>query len=162
MTPELVAICRTTGRIETFHDPVAKVREQAMALSERVPRVAAMLLCRQAIQDAQSSLITLVSIVEDLTTRRLPLVVPALSMFARLVDAQGEYIFTVEVVRRDDELALAAFDLPRVTIPDPLNYVQLVAGISGFEVERAGSYDVRLWMQGQRFVGLTSLRVLSV
>lgn len=133
-----------------------------MALSERPPKLVAMLSCLHALQDAQTGLVSLVSIVEEVRTGQFPLAIPALCLFVRITDAQGDYVFTLEIVRRDDDASLGEVALPLVTVQDPTGYAQIVANISGTVFERPGAYDFRLWVNERRFVGTTSIRVVQI
>jgi hypothetical protein len=115
-----------------------------------------------ALQDAQTGLVSLVSIVEDVRAAQLPLVVPALYIFARITDAHGDYVFTLELVRRDDAAPLGKVALPPVTVEDPTGYAQMVVDVSGVVFERAGAYDFTLSWNDRRFLGTTSIRVIQI
>jgi hypothetical protein len=132
-----------------------------MTQSARKPQAYAMLLCQRVIKEEETGLISLISIFEAVTADRLPLTIPSLFVFAKLTDAQGEYVFKLEVVRRNDEKLIAEAPLIPVTVEDPMAIGELILELGGLTFTEAGHYDFRLWANEQ-FITSKSMLVAVV
>ncbi len=66
-------------------------------------------------------------------------------VYAKMTDAQGEYVFKLELVRRDDATVLGEAVLPPAVAPDPMLHNEVVFQLNGATFERPGHYDFRLW-----------------
>lgn len=132
-----------------------------MTQSARKPQAHAMLLCQRVIKEEGSGLISLISIFETVAADQLPLTIPSLFVFAKLTDAQGEYVFKLEIVRRNDEKVIAEAPLTPVTVEDPLAIAEVILEWSGLTFAEAGHYDFRLWANGQ-FITSKSILVAVV
>lgn len=130
-----------------------------MAQSARKPQAYAMLLCQRVIREDGTGLISLISIFETITARQLPLTIPSIFVFAKLTDAQGEYVFKLEVVRRNDDKMIAEAPMPPITVEDPIASGELIFELGGLTFTESGYYDFRLWANG---VFITSQSMLIV
>jgi hypothetical protein len=83
-----------------------------MALSERQPTLNAMLICERVIREAETGLVSLIGVFEGVQSPQRPTVVPALWVYAKITDAQGEYEFRLDIVRRNDEQQIAQAAIP--------------------------------------------------
>ena len=64
-------------------------------------------------------MISLIGILESTAVSQLPFAVPSLFFYAKLTEAQGEYTFKLDIVRRNDMVTVAEAPTPKVTIEDP-------------------------------------------
>jgi Family of unknown function (DUF6941) len=129
-----------------------------MALSERQPTLSAMLICERVIREAETGLVSLIGVFEGVQSPQRPTVVPALWVYAKITDAQGEYEFRLDIVRRNDEQQIAQAAIPGLRLDDPLQPGEVIIQLGGLKFEEAGHYDFRLYANG-RFVGTKSLLV---
>ncbi len=125
--------------------------------SARTPKLNALLICQRIIRETESGLVSPVAIFETLSATRLP-VIAQLFLYAKMTDAQGEYEFKVEVVRRNDMAIIAEAPLPSVTIADPTSSSEIILELAGLRFNEAGAYDFRLWAN-ERFLDSKSLGV---
>lgn len=110
----------------------------------------AMLICERVIREEGTGLISLINVFEHVNSGQFPLAIPV-AVYAKLTDADGEYEFKLELVRRDDAQVVGEFILGGVTMNDPMEHGEIVFQIFGIPLERPGYYDFRLWANG-RFV----------
>jgi hypothetical protein len=129
-------------------------------VSARTPKANALLICQRIIREADSGMVTLTGIFETVSVARLP-ILAQLFLYAKMTDAQGEYVFRVEVVRRNDMKAIAEAALPKVTIPDPTASSELILELGNLKFGEPGAYDLRLFAN-DRFVDSKSLVVRVV
>ena len=71
----------------------APYHRQPMDQSARIPKVYAMLLCHRIIRDAETGTTSLIDLVENITVTEVPATVGTLYVYAKVTDAQGEYVF---------------------------------------------------------------------
>lgn len=128
-----------------------------MAQSGRDPKLNAILICERVIQDAGSGLVSLINIMENIRGA-IPFTVPAISLYAKMTDAQGEYVFKVEVVRTRDQTIIAEVTLPPVHAPSPLGVGDLTIQLGNLRFEEAGAYEFRL-KANDKFLDLKTLRI---
>jgi hypothetical protein len=118
-----------------------------------------MLVCERIITDVRSGRVSLIDLLAEVSAPRVPLIIPSVSVYARLTDAIGAYTLFLDVVRRDDLLEIARTELGDFEATDPLEDGQILVHQLGLRLPSAGAYDLRLWANG-RFVHSVSLRVL--
>lgn len=128
--------------------------------SARTPKVNAILLCQRIIREADTGVVNLVGIFETMTVPKLP-VGAHLFVYVKLTDAQGDYLFKVEVVRRNDMKTIAEAPVPKVSITDPTTNSEIIMELGGLRFSDPGAYDVRLWAN-DRFLDSKSLRIRVV
>jgi hypothetical protein len=114
-------------------------------LSSRKPKSNALLICERVIREAETGQISLIGIFEAASVAEVPLVMPSLFVYGKMTDALGQYIFKLELVRRDDELVLGEAVLPPAVFTDPMGHNEVIFQIHGARFEQAGFYDFRLW-----------------
>ncbi len=68
------------------------------------PTLNAMLLCDHTIREHGTGKVSLIGIFENISAARFPVVHRSLSVYAKLVDAEGEYTIRLELLRLDDIL----------------------------------------------------------
>jgi hypothetical protein len=135
----------------------ADITPVALGGEARHPRAVAMLVCERIIRDARTDQVSLIDLVDQIAAPAFPLVVPSVAVYARLTEALGSYLFTLDVVRRDDILEVTRYDVRPFEATDPLDDGEVIVHQLGLVLPSAGSYDVRLWANG-RFVHSVSIR----
>ena len=81
------------------------------------PTLNAMLLCDHTIREQGTGKVSLIGIFENISAARFPVVHHALSVYAKLGDAEGEYAIRLELVRLDDGHTVAQGAL-RAALPE--------------------------------------------
>ena len=77
-------------------------------------------------------------------------------VYAKMTDAQGEYVFKLELVRRDDMSVLGEAVMLPVSAGDPMIYIEAVFQLQGVTLERTGYYDARLSAKDTMFLDSTA------
>lgn len=126
------------------------------ARSARPPKINAMLICERAMREETSGQVSVIGTYEIVNATQFPTVIPNLYLCIKLTEAQGEYVFRLEMVRRDDLNAVGEVTLPSVTVKDPLDHSEILLQLLGVPLPQPGHYDFRLWAN-DRFVDSKSL-----
>ena len=87
----------------------------------------------------------LIGIFENVSAPELPITIPSMYVYAKMTDAQGSYVFKLELVRRDDATVLGEAVMPPAVAPDPMLPNEVVFQLTGVTFEKSGYYDFRLW-----------------
>lgn len=119
-----------------------------------------MLVCDRIIRDERTGRVTLVDLLAEIVAPAFPLVIPSVSIYARLTDAAGFYAPALDVVRRADFLEVARMTVGRFEAIDPLEDGEIFVHHLRVVLPSEGSYDVRLWAS-QRLVHSVSFRARS-
>lgn len=114
-------------------------------LSSRKPKINALLICERVIREMETGQVSLIGIFEQVSAPELPITMPSLYVYAKMTDAQGTYVFKLELVRRDDAMVLGEAELPPAMAPDPMSHNEVIFQLHGATFERPGFYDFRLW-----------------
>src|ERR1700751_1403737 len=109
-----------------------------------------MLLCDLTIREHGTGKISLIGVFENISATTFPVVHRALSVYAKLADAEGEDAIKLELVRLDDRRG-AAGGLLRATFADRRTPGELIFNLENLGFERAGRYEFRLYAE-DRFV----------
>jgi hypothetical protein len=109
-----------------------------------VPTVLALLLCDQVIIDAQTKKKSLIGIFDNINWFGNPAPV-TLAVYAKLKDAQGAYNFNVRVVSLKDESVITNLEIKGVSIPNPLQSVELAFNMVGLQFREPGKYEFQLY-----------------
>jgi len=123
------------------------------------PSLNAMLLCDHTIREQGTGKVSLIGIFESIASGRFPVVHRALSVYAKLTDAEGEYAIRLELVRLDDTHVVAQGTL-RASFADRMTPGELIFALENLGLERAGRYEFRLFAD-DRFVAAKSFTVQS-
>lgn len=130
-----------------------------MAPEARPPKVNAMLLCERVIREDGSGLVSLISIFENINGQQLPARLATMFVYAKLTEAQGDYLFKLEVIRRRDMKSIAEVQMPEpMTIDDPMVSVDMIMRLDGLSFTELGHYDFSLGANG-RFIESKSVQV---
>ena len=123
------------------------------------PSLNAMLLCDLTIREHGTGKMSLIGIFENISAARFPVVHRALSVYAKLVDAEGEYTIRLELLRLDDNHPVAQGTL-RATFADRMTPAELIFALENLGLERPGRYEFRLHAN-DRFVAGKSFVVVQ-
>ena len=123
------------------------------------PSLNAMLLCDQTIREHGTGKMSLIGIFENISAARFPVVHRALTVYAKLADAEGEYGIRLELVRLDDHHTVAQAAL-RATFADRMTPGELTLSLENLGFERPGRYEFRLYAD-DRFVASKSFTVIQ-
>jgi hypothetical protein len=117
-----------------------------------------MLICDHAIREEGSGKISLIGIFEQINAASVPVPHPALSVYAKVTDAQGEYDLSLDLVRLEDLMVIGHGEA-HATVADRLVPTELLFNLAWLLFERAGEYEFRLSANG-RYVASKSFRVI--
>ena len=113
-----------------------------------------MLLCDLTIREHGTGKISLIGVFENISAPRFPVVHRALSVYAKLTDAEGDY-----VIRLEDSHVVAQGTLT-ATFADRMSPGELIFNLENLGLERPGRYEFRLYADG-RFVAGKSFTVIQ-
>jgi hypothetical protein len=116
------------------------------------PTLNAMLLCDHTIREQGTGKVSLIGIFENISAARFPVVHHALSVYAKLGDAEGEYAIRLELVRLDDGHTVAQGTL-RAAFADRLAPGELIFALENLALERPGRYEFRLYADDRYIAG---------
>jgi hypothetical protein len=124
-----------------------------------------MLLCDHTIREHGTGKVSLIGIFENISAARFPVVHRSLSVYAKLVDAEGEYTIRLELLRLEDGHAVAQGTL-RATFADRMTPAELIFALENLDLERPGRYEFRLhanerFVAGKSFVVVQAAAVAS-
>jgi len=123
------------------------------------PSLNAMLLCDHTIREAGTGKVSLIGIFENISAARFPIVHRALSVYAKLGDAEGEYAIRLELMRLDDGHVVAQGAL-RASFADRMTPGELIFALENLGLDRPGRYEFRLYAN-DRFVAGKSFTVVQ-
>lgn len=123
------------------------------------PSLNAMLLCDLTIREHGSGKISLIGVFENISAARFPVVHRALSVYAKLTDAEGDYTIRLELLRLDDSHLVAQGTL-KATFADRMSPGELIFNLENLGLERPGRYEFRLYAE-DRFVAGKSFTVIQ-
>ena len=116
------------------------------------PVLQAMLVCDQAIRDAETNKVSLVGIFDQIRGAEFPLAwARPTAVYTRVTDAEGHYQIQLELVRLEDEASVGRVDV-ELTAGDRMGFGELIFKFDRLIFERPGRYEFRLFA-GDRYVG---------
>lgn len=124
------------------------------------PSLNAMLICDLAIREEGSGKTSLIGIFENINATRFPTHHAVLFVYAKLIDAQGDYEMRLELVRLEGLQVIGEGRL-RAAFADRMTPVEFVFQLAGLVFERPGRYEFRLYAN-DRYVGQKSFNVVEV
>ena len=116
------------------------------------PSLNAMLLCDHTIREHGTGKISLIGIFENISAARFPVVHRALSVYAKLGDAEGEYAIRLDLVRLEDSHVVAQGAL-RATFEERMTPGELIFALENLGFERPGRYEFRLYANDRSGAG---------
>jgi hypothetical protein len=123
------------------------------------PSLNAMLLCDLTIREHGSGKISLIGVFENISAARFPVVHRALSVYAKLTDAEGDYTIRLELMRLEDSHVVAQGTL-KATFADRMTPGELIFNLENLGLEKPGRYEFRLYAD-ERFVAGKSFTVIQ-
>ena len=125
------------------------------------PVLQAMLVCDQAIREAETNKVSLVGIFDQIRGAEFPLAwARPTAVYARVTDAEGHYQIRLELVRLEDELSVGRLDV-EMTVGDRMGFSELIFNLDRLIFERPGRYEFRLFA-GDRHVGGVVFTVIQI
>jgi hypothetical protein len=118
-----------------------------------------MLLCDLTIREHGTGKMSLIGIFENISAARFPVVHRALTVYAKLADAEGDYVIRLELLRLDDSHMVAQGTL-RASFADRMTPGELSVNLENLGFERPGRYEFRLYAD-DRFVASKSFTVIQ-
>jgi hypothetical protein len=118
-----------------------------------------MLLCDLTIREHGTGKMSLIGIFENISAARFPVVHRALTVYAKLADAEGEYGIRLELIRLDDNHTVAQGNL-RAGFADRMTPGELTVNLENLGFERPGRYEFRLYAD-ERFVAGKTFTVIQ-
>jgi hypothetical protein len=109
-----------------------------------IPTVVAMLVCDQVITEYGTNKKSLIGIFENIYTFTAPAIVPRLSVYVRLLDAEGKYEFTLRLVRLKDEALVAEVKIA-AEIGEPLHCAEVGLNMVNLALPELGKYEFQLY-----------------
>lgn len=125
------------------------------------PAFNAMLICDTVIRDSTTGKPSLIGVFDRILAPSLPARHPSLAVYAKITDAQGQYVFRLELVDLSTGQAIGEGKTPEVEIPDRMASHELVFNLQGLMFRTEGRYEFRLYADEQ-FVGVHSFDVRVV
>ena len=123
------------------------------------PSLNAMLLCDLTIREHGTGKISLIGVFENISAARFPVVHRALSVYAKLTDAEGDYTIRLDLVRLEDSRMIAQGTL-EATFAGRMSPGELIFNLENLALERPGHYEFRLYAE-ERFVAAKSFNVIQ-
>ena len=118
-----------------------------------------MLLCDLTIREHGTGKMSLIGIFENISAARFPVVHRALTVYAKLADAEGDYAIRLELLRLDDSHMVTQGTL-RAAFADRMTPGELTVNLENLGFERPGRYEFRLYAD-DRFVASKSFTVIQ-
>jgi hypothetical protein len=118
-----------------------------------------MLLCDLTIREHGTGKVSLIGVFENISAARLPVVHRALSVYAKLTDAEGDYTIRLELVRLEDS-HMAAQGALEATFADRMAPGELIFNLENLALDKPGRYEFRLYAD-DRFVAAKTFTVIE-
>src|SRR6266542_496073 len=111
------------------------------------PVLNAMLLCDLSIREEGTGKTSLIGVFENITARAFPYRHGALSVYAKITDAQGDYAIVLQLIRLEDLEVIGEGTLS-ATVDDRNGVTELIFQLGGLVFEHPGRYEFRLKANG--------------
>ncbi len=125
-----------------------------------VPSVRALLICERVITEAVTNNKTLVGVFDRIQLPIFPRIFGPFWIYARLVDAEGDYTFRVEIIHLETEKQIARADGLNLSVPSRLGASELVFQVQAFNFELPGTYEILIYANDV-WIGRTTLSVVQ-
>ena len=120
----------------------------------------AILLCDDSIRDSDTKKITLVGIFDQIKAKEFPTTYRPVSIYLRLIDAEGIYKFRIEFVLVSDDKILVEANINAINIPNRLEPFTCVIKSTPLELPKEGQYEFRVWAN-DRYIGRAGLLAMK-
>lgn len=122
------------------------------------PVLNAILVCDMAIREEGTGKVSLIGIFENINATSFPTLHPELSVYAKLTDADGEYVLRLELIQLEKARIIASGETT-ITPSDRMGAVELNFNLHNLVFPEAGLYEFRLSANGKH-VGAKTLRMV--
>ncbi|MFQ5829696.1 MAG: hypothetical protein ACE5JD_11160 [Candidatus Methylomirabilia bacterium] len=123
------------------------------------PTLHAMLVCDTIITDGETGKASLIGIFDQLTASKLPGHHPGFAVYVRLGDAQGTYIFRLELVHLDTDRFVGRTITRPVQVTERTKSHDLRFRLHNVDFHEPGLYEFSLFANDQ-FVGSRGFHVV--
>jgi hypothetical protein len=129
------------------------LRSSVLRMEANIPTLLALLICDYAIVEQQTQKKTLVGLFEDIHSPEVPFA-QKLAIFARLTDLEGDYQFTMVLVRLtpEGEEIVARGGVQQLTVTDRLMNVDIALNLPITVFPAFGKYEFQFF-SNESFLG---------
>ena len=121
-------------------------------MSGSKPIVNAMLICDKVITEVGSNKKSLIGVFENISALKFPCIHHFLSVYIKLTDANGKYVFRLELIDLEDDKIIGKAEMPKeIVVTNPLAIHDLVFNLAGLKFERPGKYEFRIYANEEVF-----------
>ena len=131
-------------------------------MGANIPTLLSLLICDYAIIEQGTQKITLVGLFENITSDVVPIQM-RLGLFAQLTDLEGEYLFTMVVVKltSDGEEIIAKGGMQSIKVTDRLMNINIALNLPPTVFPDFGKYEFQLF-SNDSFMGRAVLHCRKV
>jgi Family of unknown function (DUF6941) len=123
-----------------------------------IPSALAILICDQVIIDAETAKKTVVGIFDSIWMQAFP-AIQKLGFYARLTDLEGEYKFSLRVVRlTGDETVICGLETKPVSASNRLAIMELALNLPPVPFQCPGQYEFQLYANDE-YIGRSLFNV---
>jgi len=108
-----------------------------------IPSVVAMLICQRVIVEQGTGMKSLIGVFENLNSFAFPAPV-SVAVYAKLLDAEGNYDFLIRLVNLRDETKIADVEAKSFALTSATSS-ELVLNIAGLVLPEPGKYEFQLY-----------------
>jgi hypothetical protein len=124
------------------------------------PAVNAMLLCERILREQGTGRVTLVGILDRVTSPQFPFeYVCGMGVYLRMTDAAGRYLMHLDQIRLEDQTRVGRWELT-AAVANPISAYEVTLQLPRVSFERRGAYEFRFSVHG-RFVAGAILSLTS-
>jgi hypothetical protein len=110
-----------------------------------VPSLISLLLCDQVIVDVRTGKKTIVGLFESINLIEIPSKFGGFTLFVRLADTEGCYVFRVNVVDLSQDKTLATITTSEASPPGNARYVDLLLTVPPVPFERPATHEIQFF-----------------
>lgn len=129
--------------------PPGRTRKSKSKARKPPPKCKAILLCDQAIIEANTGKISVIGIFERFVQHQFPGLTHEVTAFMQLIEGIGRYNLVIEVHDLQQEAVIARSVEFTVEFPDRLARINLVLPVPPLNLQHPGAYDFVLLADGQ-------------
>lgn len=111
-----------------------------------------MLICDYVITEHETGKKSLIGVFETISAKQFPVVHHSLSVYVKLTDANGTYLFQLDLIDLQNNAVLNQCQIPNeIKISNPLKTSELVFKLHGLKFPHVGDYEFRIYANGRVF-----------
>ena len=123
------------------------------------PVLSPLVVCDTIIHDRDTNKPSLIGVFSWIAAHQFPVQHPCLCVYSRVTDAQGDYVFRLELVRLESMEIIGEAN-GEAKIPDRLMYNEIIFELNGLVFPAVGQYEFRLYADGT-FLGHQAFEVVQ-